>query len=151
MRLARLRETAELSLSDRSESGAATTRHAGGHSVLRSIDEIMRDEGYARRVPDTGLSYYSSPPARKVDFDAKMGRKFSSSDEERSMNRLAATFNANELYYDPLPEYSSYSKHRVDPVGSLSIDSASRSRQTQRADDPSARKLYKGKYERRWH
>ena len=150
VRLARLRESAELSLSDRSEPGAGHGRHAGGgHSVLKSIDQIMRDEGYGRRVPDTGLSYYGSPPARKLELDGRVGRKLSGSDEERSMNRLAATFNANELYYDPMPEYSSYSKPRVDAAGALSMD-ASRSRQTQRADDPSARKLYKGKYDRSW-
>ncbi|KAF0308623.1 hypothetical protein FJT64_020162 [Amphibalanus amphitrite] len=151
LRLARLRESAELSLSDRSEPAGAPGRPSGGHSVLKSIDEIMRDEGYGRRVPDPGLSYYSSPPARRPDLDGRVGRKFSSSDEERSMNRLAATFNANELYYDPMPEYSSYSKQRVDATGALGMDSAARSRHTQRADDPSARKLYKGKYDRRWH
>lgn len=159
MRLARLRETAELGLEGRPDLtvGSIAARDTGGHSVLKSIEEIMRDEGYSRRVPDTGLSYYSSPPARKLDFGngGKLSRKLSSnSDEERSMNRLASTFNANDMYYDSMPEYTGYGKSRPSDAGALYLSDAGtglRARQSQRVDEPSARKVYKGKYDRRWH
>lgn len=116
LRLARLRESAELGFSDPrafnyDQSPPQSGRDSG--SVLRSIDEILRDARdpssvyYGNLSYKTGTSphnrYGTSPGGPKVSPRHLYGprgpapNRYGISEEDRSMARLASTFQTDEL------------------------------------------------------
>ena len=128
LRLARLRESAENGgYASRYDSRPLDTYTGtgleAGTSVLRSIDEILREETYGRRRDCRyGLSYepYSAQsalfPERDLTGRGGVSPNHYISEEDRSMARLASTFQGSDTYgrhhmYDRFNDYSPNSEN----------------------------------------